>query len=111
MSSPNPEEAALQQWTRNNLNFFEEPTEEEQLWVRKIFETQHFRYLISKQTLLAGRPCADPFIIAKAKVINGSVVTLEKIKPNAAKIPNICKTLNIECIDLETFMKRQCWQF
>ena len=67
--------------------------------------------MIPRKVMLEGRPCADPFIIAKAKVLNGIVVTLEEIKPNAAKIPNVCAGLNIKCINLETFMMQQGWKF
>ena len=54
---------------------------------------------------------ADPFVIARAKILSGCVVTEEKFKEGAAKIPNICKHFNIECIELKDFMVRQEWQF
>jgi len=50
---------------------------------------------------------ADPFLIATAKVKNAIVVTNEKIVPDKSKrikIPNVCQSINIECIDLVTFI-------
>ncbi len=43
-------------------------------------------------------------IIACAKIQGGTVVTEEQLKPNAAKIPNVCEHFKIPCINLETFM-------
>jgi hypothetical protein len=54
---------------------------------------------------------ADPFVIACAKIHDGTVVTEEQFKPNAAKIPNVCQHFNIPCVDLEGFMKQQAWSF
>ena len=64
-----------------------------------------------KKKLLKGGPFADPFIIAKAKIINAVVVSQEKYKENAVKIPNICKYFNIECINLEGFLTKENWKF
>ena len=49
-------------------------------FVSEIFAIQHFQSLVSKQTLLEGRACADPFIVAKANFISGCV--LQKIQYN-----------------------------
>jgi hypothetical protein len=38
-------------------------------------------------------------------------VTEEKLKPNAAKIPNVCAHFQIPCINLERFMRDQNWSF
>lgn len=64
---------------------------------------------MEQKKLLKGGPFADPFIIAKAKVIGGTVVCQEKLKPNAAKIPNICHHFKIECICLEDFLRNEEW--
>ena len=52
-----------------------------------------------------------PFVVAKAAVIGSAVVTLERKRPNAAKIPNICDHLGVQCLDLEQFMEKEGWQF
>jgi hypothetical protein len=60
---------------------------------------------------LTGTPVADPFVIACAAVRNGAVVTEEKFKQNAAKIPNVCAHFQVDCIDLEGFMRAVVWSF
>ena len=54
---------------------------------------------------------ADPFVAAKAKALNGTVVTNERLRDNAAGLPNVCEKFEIPCIDLEEFMKREDWIF
>ena len=71
----------------------------------------HFQQNLEKKKLLHGGAFADPFIIAKAKINNAILVTQEQYKDNATKIPNICKYFNIECFDLEGFLKNENWEF
>ena len=80
-------------------------------FVGEIFSVSHFLTLVSQKSLLEGRPCADPFIIAKARAINGCVVTEESQQPNAPKIPNVCHHFEIDCTDLQGFMEREDWEF
>jgi hypothetical protein len=60
---------------------------------------------------LSGKPVADPFVIAKTKVIEGIVVTNEANKNHGAKIPNICEHFNVKCFNLEKFMEVENWSF
>ncbi len=60
---------------------------------------------------MQGKPVADPFVIAKANAIGGCVVTQEKFRKNAAKIPNICKHFEIRFTNLEGFMEKVDWIF
>jgi len=39
------------------------------------------------------------------------VVTQEKYKENAAKIPNVCVFFDVACIYLEGFMEKESGQF
>ena len=64
-----------------------------------------------RNTALKGGKNADPFVIAKAAVIGGTVVTMESEKPNSAKIPNICKHFEVPCVTLEAFMENEGWEF
>lgn len=61
--------------------------------------------------MLVGDPAADPFVIARAKIIGGCVVTEEKLKPNAAQIPNVCDHFGIDCTNLEGLIEAEGWQF
>lgn len=57
---------------------------------------------------------ADPYIIAHTQAGNAMVVTQEFLSKNPkvdpklmGKIPDVCKHLNIECVDLVGFMRRE----
>ena len=54
-----------------------------------------------KQKLYKGGRNADAFVVARAFAIGGTVVTAEHFKPNAVKLPNICKHFGISWLDLE----------
>ncbi|MBF0633597.1 MAG: DUF4411 family protein [Nitrospinae bacterium] len=101
----------LSKWVKQNKKVFQRPSPEEMGLVSEIFKVSHFQSLVKRQSLLNGKPVADPFVIAKAWHINACVVTQEKEKPNAAKIPNVCKHFNVDCTDLEGFMERENWTF
>ena len=103
----------LREWIedKGRDKIFTIPTPEELQFVSKILSVRHFQSVIGNQQLLRGNPVADPFVIACAKIRKGTVVTEEKYKPNAPKIPNICEYFKIPCIDLEQFMHEQKWEF
>ena len=98
-------------WVEDHKDIFKPPSPTEMQFISDIFSIQHFRTLVSMQSRLEGHPCADPFIIAQAQFINGCVVTEEKLKPNAAKIPNVCKHFGIDFTNLQGFMEREGWTF
>jgi len=102
---------AIDQFTKYNPVFFSEPTFDELGFITRIYSVSHFRQNLEKKKLLKGGSFADPFIIAKAYVVNGTVVTEEKYKDNAAKIPNICKHFGIKCVNFEGFMQDIDWVF
>lgn len=101
----------LQEWANANKAIFMSPTREETLFVSEIFSVPHFQQLLSRKQMLTGAPLADPFVIASAKIRKGCVATEEEEKPNAAKIPNVCKHFKVECTNLEGFMEREGWRF
>lgn len=101
----------IESWAKDNAAIFLIPSPEELLFVQKIFSVSHFQALISKKALLKGTPVADPFVIAAAAVRAGTVVTEERLKPNAAKIPNVCDHFGVNCTNLEGFMNQKNWCF
>ena len=101
----------LSNWVNEHRAIFLLPSPVEMLFVSEIFSVQHFQMLVSEQDLLAGNLRADPFIIAKAKVINGCIITEERRRPNAARIPNVCDHFGIDCTNLQGFMEREGWTF
>jgi len=98
-------------WIKAHASVFTMPTGPETAFVAQIFAIPHFQALIGQKALLRGTPVAYPFLSACAHVRSGTVVTQEKLKPNAAKIPNVCAHFQIPCIDLEGFMRAQNWSF
>jgi hypothetical protein len=104
-------DAHTNQWLKQRKQIFTTPTGPELQFVAQIFQTPHFQALIGEKQRLMGTPVADPFVIACAKVRGGTVVTEERLKPQAAKIPNVCQHFSVPCMDLETFMQQQGWSF
>jgi hypothetical protein len=103
--------AELRDWAKNNPAIFTIPNAAEGAFVAKIYDVAHFQQNIEQQKLLKGGRNADPFVIAKAATDGKTVVTMELLKANAAKIPNICKHFGIPCLTLEQFMEAEGWQF
>jgi hypothetical protein len=101
----------LTDWAKKNRAFFPPPTRDELVMVTEIFKIRHFQDMIRLKERLQGKPVADPFVVAKAKTCGGCVVTEERWKENAAKIPNVSKHFRIPCINLEAFMQRENWIF
>jgi hypothetical protein len=98
-------------WCKTNKTIFTIPNTEETQFVAKILGIPHFQQLIGEKQRLRGTPVADPFIIARAAVLGGTVVTEESLKPNAAKIPNVCQHFKIPCMKLGDFMRKMSWTF
>lgn len=101
----------IDQWAKEHASIFLTPSSAEMTFVSQIFAVSHFQALVSTQSLYRGTPVADPFVIAAAAVNNGVVVTEEKFKPNAAKIPNVCQHFKVSCMNLEGFMSQENWSF
>ena len=98
-------------WLKQRKALFTTPAATELQFVAQIFQISHFQSLIGEKQRLTGTPVADPFVIACAKIRKATVVTEERLKPNAAKIPNVCQHFSVPCIDLEVFMQQQGWSF
>jgi len=101
----------LKAWVKKNKQIFLTPDKEELQIVGEILSNPLFQNLIGEKQRLRGDPVADPFVIALAKVKKATVVTEERFKKGAAKIPNVCAHYNIRAINLEKFMDEQEWRF
>ena len=101
----------LSDWVKGNKQVFRRPEPSELQFVTDIFKVAHFQAMIRKKEQLEGKPVADPFVVAAAKIHGHCVVTTEKYRPNAAQIPNVCEHFNVECTDLEGFMDKEDWTF
>jgi hypothetical protein len=98
-------------WAKDHPDLFTTPTAAEGEFVGRIYRVPHFQQNIEQRKLLKGGRNADPFVIAKAAIENGTVVTMEELKPNAAKIPNICHHFRVKCLSLAQFMEQEGWRF
>ena len=79
--------------------------------VKRIFAVGHFQQVIEQKKLYKGGNNADPFVVAKAAVTDGTVVTLESNLPNASRMPNICDHFDVQWLNLEDFMETEGWEF
>ena len=94
-----------------NNDFFTEPTTDELEFITNIYSVRHFQQNLDRKKILSGGYFADPFVIAKAKKIEGTVITEEEFKEHGAKIPNICNHFEIPCKKLEGFLTELDWKF
>ena len=99
------------EWADANTKLFATPDANEGSFVGQIYSVAHFQANIEKQKLFKGGRNADAFIVARAYATGGKVVTMERLKPNAVKIPNICEHFKIPYLDLEGFMESEGWEF
>ena len=102
---------ALKEWRRLHPHLFPPPTAAEGILVRRIFEVTHFQANLGRKRLLRGGTNADPFVVARAGVVQGTVVTMETPVPGGAKIGNICAHFDVPCMSLEEFMTAEGWRF
>jgi hypothetical protein len=102
---------SLREWAAQNHGLFAMPTAQEGTFVARIYAIDHFQQNIELQKILKGGRNADPFVIAKAAVEGHTVVSMEILKPHAAKIPNICEHFGVRCLSLEQFMEEEDWAF
>jgi hypothetical protein len=103
--------ADLREWANDHRGLFSTPNAAEGAFVARIYAVRHFQHNLEQQKLLKGGLNADPFVIARAAVEGGTVVTMELFKDNGAKIPNICRHFGVPCMTLEEFMEAEGWEF
>ena len=80
-------------------------------YVAQIFRVPHFRQLIGVKQQLKGSPVADPFLVARGALLGASVVTEEALKPNAAKLPNVCEHFGVRSTNVQGFLVEVGWRF
>jgi len=103
--------AHLNDWVDEHPDLFTEPSGDEMRFVADIFKVKHFRQLIGQKQQLTGAPVADPFLVARGAVLGGRVVTEEALKPNAAKVPNVCSHFGIPCTNVQGFLSELGWRY
>lgn len=99
----------ISDWAEEHKEIFLVPTVEELNVARDILSDH--RELLKSKNIKGGLPVADPFIIAQGYCRNLIVVSNEQFTPNAHKIPNICRELNIHHMNFDAFMENEGWSF
>lgn len=92
-------------WVNERKRMFLNPNNNESIVIRELFTNPKFRESIHTKNILSNRPSADAYIVAKAYETGAVVVTTEEYKPNSAQLPNLCKALDVQYIDYDTFME------
>jgi len=93
----------VMKWLRHYRDSFKVLTNEEAIIVSQIYAYRNFQYGVKEKCIINGMPVADAFIVAKAKCVQGIVVTRETFSPTSAKIPNICESFDVPYIGEEEF--------
>jgi len=101
----------LLDWVDRHKGIFATPSSDEMDAVADIFRIPHFQQLISAKQRVRGAPVADPWVVARGRVVGCCVVTEEALKPNAAKIPNVCQHFGVDCTNLQGALRRQGWRY
>lgn len=92
------------QWVDHHKKMFLNPTNDESLTIKTIFQNRKMQESIHTKNILSNRPSADAYLVAKAKAIGAIVVTVETYKPNSAQVPNICELCGVDYIGFDEFM-------
>ncbi len=95
-------------WAKIHRNMFVPTSEKIQLAVIEILR-DHKKLIDTRKN----RSGADPFVIALAKVEDCTVITGEKPtnQPERPKIPDICRAIDIPCINILQLCRAQKWVF
>ena len=92
-------------WVKYRKEMFLNPTNEESLILKELFQKVKMQESIHTKNILSNRPSADAYLAAKAKVLNATLVTSEIYKPHSAQLPNICEELGVRYISYDDFME------
>lgn len=104
-------EKEIWKWLKEHKSMFALPDADETKFVGEIFRVSHFEALVGQRQRLKGSPVADPFLVASARCCEGCVVTEEGLKPNAAKIPNVCSHFKVQYTNVLGFLRQKGWKF
>lgn len=96
-------ETHIHEWIENHKDIFLIPTNEECDIISQMFQIKQNLSIVKPKKIKRGAPVADPFIIALAKIKDYCVVTQE----SSNRMPKVCASLGVECIDFEGFLERE----
>ena len=98
-------------WAKIHEHLFSDPTPEEARFVARILQQPRFQNILMGRKQKVRKRSADPFLIAHAKQLGGTVVTEEAQRLETASIFAICAHFDIPCIILKQLMDQEGWVF
>jgi hypothetical protein len=98
-------------WVNARAELFQVPSAAEGAFVRGIFAVPVFQALVKQKNRLQGTPVADPWVIARAAVAGGCVVTEESPIPGKVRIPGVCAHFKVASKDIEGLMRDKGWKY
>ena len=118
------------EWASVHADLFPDVKEQEIQFLREIFLVPRFRHVVPDYVLETdydedanesvdvvnqqeqnSAESADPFLIARAKIQGGMVITQERERGNRVRIPTICSHFGIKCGTLDDLMAAEGWSF
>ena len=90
------------EWIHNHDSLFVEPSGEELIEMQKITEYNEFQ--LTKKEISGDKTKADLNLVAKGKVTQGIVVSIEKYQPHGRKIPTMCERFEIPYLYRDDFI-------
>ncbi len=108
------------EWANSHLELFPRINDIESQFLRDIYDVPRFRHVVPTDIRdddeyddldADSDEIADPFLIAKARAIDGMVITQERERGNRVRIPGICKHFDIQCGTLDDLMRMEDWRF
>jgi hypothetical protein len=101
----------LAKWVNARKALFPTPDSTETKFVGKIFAVPAFQALVAQKKRLKGSPVADPWVIARAACIGGTLVAEESRDTTKIRIPKVCSHFNVPCVSMQGLMAKEGWHF
>ena len=108
------------EWANAHLELFPRVSETESQFLREIYAVPRFSHVIPTEIRdddvaedqdEDSDADADAFLIARAKILDGMVITQERQRGNRVTIPTICDHFDIKCGFLDDLMRMENWEF
>ena len=91
-------------WLKKHKMCFQNTTNDEGVIIADIFKSKKFQEGVKEKSIRSGTPEADAFLVAKAKIVGGIVVTAESDeKPHSEKVPNIAMSQGVPYMKKDDF--------
>ena len=101
----------LVDWIKVRQALFLTPAAVETQFVAGIFAVPAFQALVKQKSRLKGSPVADPWVIARAANLGGTLVTQESPDPAKVRMPAVCHHFKVPCTNLEGLMAKEGWKY